>query len=133
MKDRFIKNILLIIVSTCCVACNYCAPIVLNIDNQTNDTIMAKCFLKGSIFDKFASNGLVCLPQSITLFYSDEYHESINNGCDYPLLTKYFVGVYTSSGEKLRKEFWELDNWNCNGSFKQGWKMTFVITEEDLE
>ena len=126
MKDRFIKNILLLVIFICCTACDIYAPVVLNIDNQTNDTIMIKC-LEGIGFES-----LVCLPQSMALFYS-ECDFAIKNGCDYPLLTKNFVGVYTSSGEKLRKEFWKPNNWDCNGSFKYGWEMTFVITEEDLE
>jgi len=43
------------------------------------------------------------------------------------------VIIYSTSGKKIEKAIWNHDNWNCNGSFWNGWHMTFVIKEDDLE
>ena len=128
------KNLFLIIATVfVCVSCGDVIVIYeLNIDNRTNDIIRIR-FSEKSPYHKIFINpdSLIFLPQSKKFLYVGEGYPS-KNGCDYTGILKDQVEVEVYSGKVLTKEIWDVSNWDCVGSFKDGWVQTFVITEEDL-
>lgn len=123
MKCIMLLTALLIVVS----GCDIFAPYILIIDNQTNDTIGI------SFSEKSPYNGIrEVLPESIGVLYEAE-GRATKNGCGYTGINEGEIDIQTSSGRTLKKEIWDVNNWNCNGSFRGGWNLTFVITEDDLE
>ena len=57
----------------------------------------------------------------------------MKNGCGYTGIKENEVNISTTSGRELRKDIWNIDNWECRGAQKDGWNLTFIVTEEDLE
>jgi hypothetical protein len=98
--------------------------ITLNIDNRTNETFVISFPQKRPPFE--------CLPYKVTIFDKVETRKANNFDCT-PHITRDDVEVNTYSGKILKKDIWDGDNWLCNGNKDNGWEMTFVITEDDLE
>jgi len=106
-------------------------PYMLNIDNQSNDTIRVQ-FLKNSPYLNINSDSLFFTPDEQKMLYGAE-GRATKDGCGYTGINKDEVLVTTNTGRVLTKEISDVNNWECSGSYKSGWTMTFVITENDLE
>jgi len=98
-------------------------PITLVVNNTTKDTISITLLSKTYEF--------VSLPNSSKEFYKTEAHPANNFDCDPRIYDE--VETKTNSGKTLKKNFADKNNWNCEGDKHNGWTMTFVITENDLE
>ena len=102
----------------------------LNVDNQTRDTIKI-VFLDNSPYKMVNPDSLYFPPKHKKLLYGAS-GRVIEDGC-YTGIKEKEIKVYTSSGRELRKDIWNVNNWECRGAKMEGWNMTFVITEYDLE
>lgn len=110
--------------------CDIYAPYQMYIDNQTEDTIEV-IFLEGSPYSMIDPSYLTFPPRTKKIFYDIEA-TATKHGCDYTGINEGGVEVHASSGRKLLKNIWDINNWNCQGSFRGGWTQTFIITEADL-
>ena len=99
-------------------------PYSLIIDNKTNDTI--------TIFDKKFNNLFTINPNVKDLFFKTNIRLIYNYDCDPKIQEDDFL-ISTQSGRKLIKNMWIASNWICIGSDKNGWELTFIINEEDLQ
>jgi len=126
------KNLLIFVIGILefCSCGDVFTPFRLYIENQTTDTIKL-VFTKESSLSVVDSTYLVFLPNTKKMLYGAD-HRYVNDGC-YTNITKDNVTVQVSSGKSLVKEIWNIDNWNCTGAKHDGWTLTFVITEVDLE
>jgi hypothetical protein len=107
------------------------APYTVNIDNKTKDSL--KIIFSGeSPYININQDSLIFPPMSKKLLYM-AYGRLMKNGCDYTGIIEEECEVFTSSGRRLKKEIWNVNNWDCNGCFECGWTMNFVIIEDDLE
>jgi hypothetical protein len=111
--------------------CDPYVPYYLNIDNRTTDTIKI-VFLGNSPYIMINSDSLIFPPKYKKMLWGTEGHPT-KDGCSYTGIKKDEIGIYTFSGKKLRKEIWDIKNWDCIGSYDNGWEQTFIITEDDLE
>ena len=112
-------------------SCDVFTPYHLNIDNQTSDTLKI-VFLGKSPYIMVSPDSLIFPPKHKKMLYG-AVGRAIKDGCDYTGIKEDEIKVNTSSGRELRKVIGNVDNWDCKGSYKHGWDMTFVITENDLE
>ena len=123
---------MLVVLTALCFGCgDRDVPYTLHIDNQTGDTIKI-VFLEGSPYKMINPDSLYFSPKQKRLLYGAEGNP-IRNGCDYTGINENEVEIHTSSGRKLQKDIWNVQNWKCEGARKSGWHLTFVITENDLE
>ena len=100
----------------------------MSIDNQTNDVIRM-VFLEKS---PYGPNEFLFPPLQKTTFHDVEGSAS-RDGCSYTGINEDQVMIHSTTGRKLRKEIWNVGNWDCKGSFRLGWEKTFVVTEDDFE
>jgi hypothetical protein len=121
MKKNLIVLILLLNLFGCGDAF---IPITLSIENNTTDSITVMLISKNYIFTSS--------PNSKQVFYKTEARIANNFDCD-PRLSLDSIEVNTISGKVLLKNMKNKNNWNCSGGKNNGWNMTFVITENDLE
>ena len=124
------KIIFIIILVVTCFSCGD-TLYTMYIDNQTSDSIQI-VFLGKSPYIMITPDSLYFPPMQKRLLYGASGRAS-KDGCGYTGIKEEEIKISTFSGKKLRKEIWNVKNWDCNGSFKQGWEMNFVITENDLE
>jgi hypothetical protein len=132
-KKIIMKRIILIsMFMAVCVSCgDSYAPRVAYIDNQTRDTIKIT-FSGKSPYRMIDTNYLYFPPSNKKPLYGAVVRAA-KDGCGYTGIKEGEIEIYTTSGKRLRKDIWNIDNWDCIGSFKQGWEKTFVVTENDLE
>ena len=126
-----IRKAVFIIIAAVCWSCDIYAEYSLSIDNQTRDTIKI-FFLESSSF-KFSCPDTLIFPPLDKIKFFWVMSDAGRGGCGYTRIRKDDVIIYSTSGKKIEKAIWNHDNWNCNGSFWNGWHMTFVIKEDDLE
>jgi hypothetical protein len=110
--------------------CDYSSFLSLNIDNQTNDTIKIVFSEISPYYKTVNSDSLIFYPKCKKMFYGIETMEL--KAC-YTGIKENEIKVYTSSGRKLRKDIWDINNWICNEGYYRDWEVIFVITEEDLQ
>ena len=122
--------LLLVVVIKFSSSCDFYTPYHLIIDNQTSDTLKIS-FLGKSPYVMINPDSLVFPPKHKKVLYEATGAAS-KDGC-YTGIKEDGIKIYISSGKVLQKNIWNVNNWNCNGSFKNGWDMTFVVTENDLE
>jgi hypothetical protein len=101
------------------------------IDNRTGETIKIE-FNEKSPYRIINADYLFFSPNSKKMLYGAVGPAS-KDGCSYTGIKEGQVVIYTLSGRKLKKNIWDITNWDCVGSFNKGWEQTFVITENDLE
>ena len=123
--------IIYIIIAVVCLSCDIYVNYDMYIDNQTSDTIQI-VFLDKSPYATIDPDSLFFPPLHKKLLYCGA-GAPVKNGCNYTGIREEEIKVYSSSGKRLRKDIWNVNNWDCNGSYKQGWEMIFVIREDDLE
>jgi hypothetical protein len=110
------------------------APIKVEINNQTSDTIQIK-FLEKVSYYRIDSDSLISVnPNQKTSLY-EGIGQAINSCREFFKIKKDKLLINFSSGKTLNKDLWDINNWNCKGSntADEGWILTFVITESDLE
>jgi hypothetical protein len=113
------------------VSCDYYTTYTLCIDNKTNDTIVF--YLSGqSKYIHGNNDSIVCLPQINNIYYNVNGRYVKDFTCSSEM-NKDEIKVKIFSGKVLTKNIWESNNWDCNGNNKDGWKMIFIITENDLK
>ena len=123
------KKIISITIAIVCFSCDKYVPYTMYIDNQTNDTIQI-VFLDKSPYKMLNADSLFFPPLQKKLFYNVE-GDPMKEGC-YTGIKEDEVKIVSVLGKSLRKDIWNVKNWICSGNFKDGWKMIFVITENDL-
>ena len=101
------------------------------IDNQSSDTIKI-VFHDESPYTIIRPDYLFFPPLQKKLLWGTSEHP-IKDGCDYTGINEDEVTIYSTSEREIKKAIWEVSNWDCQGSFKDGWILTFVIEEEDLK
>lgn len=102
----------------------------LTIINKTTDTI--KFYFEGTTAYTQGKDSVIVYPLSENNYFHSE-GRPVKNGCEYSGIYPNDVKVVLSSGKSLVKEISNINNWECKGNSKTGWKMTFVINENDLE
>lgn len=101
------------------------------IDNRTNDTIMI--LFSGNTSYTNGIDSILVIPQSKNMYYNTEGRTMKNWNCD-PQINKDEVIVKISNNKTLKKDISNKDNWNCETDKKNTyWKMTFLITMDDIE
>jgi len=127
------KKAALLLITTICLNCgDVYVMYTMYIDNQTKDDTIKIVFLDKSPYTMIMPDYLFFPPMYKKLLYGAEGRE-IKNSCGYTGIKEEEVEVYSCSGKKIRKDIWNIDNWKCSGSKSEGWTLTFVITENDLE
>ena len=125
------KKLAFAIITTICFSCgDSFVPYTLHIDNRTEDTIKI-VFLDGSPYKMINPDTLYFPPKQKKLLYAAE-GRLMKDGC-YTGINENEVEIHTSSERKLRKNIWDVENWECKGARKEGWHLVFVIAENDLE
>ncbi len=126
------KQILIfVLVCFCLISCDKYTSYTVSIDNQTNDT--ATIYFEGQT--KYMQGGLdsvECLPNTNCVYFTVDGRYVSRFTCE-SKMNKDETIVVVSSGKTLTKEIWDSNNWYCSGSNGEGWKITFVITVNDLE
>jgi hypothetical protein len=128
-----VKTIAILLISIVCFRCEYRAIYTMYIDNRTEETVKIE-FNEKSPYSKIYvyPDSLFFPPNSKKMLYGTEGWAT-KDGCSYTGIKEDHVFIYTLSGRKLKKNIWDVTNWDCVGSFNKGWEKTFVITENDLE
>jgi len=125
------KTILILLIALGVIGCDPYVSYYLYIDNRSEDTIKI-VFLEKSPYLMINPDSLVFYPNSKKMLWGAEGTPS-RDGCSYTGINKDEVEFVISSNKKLKKEIWNIKNWNCSGSYNNGWTKTFTINEEDLE
>ena len=119
------KNIILIFsIIWLSMSCDEFVPYEVFIDNQTYDTIYIA-------FNK-VDHTYTCLPNSTIPIYQTEGRIQSHYDCD-PRLSYWEAEVKLNNGKKCKKDILNKDNFICEGKRRQGWKLTFIVTEDDIE
>jgi len=110
------------------------APIKVGIDNQTSDTIQIK-FLEKNSYYRIDSDSLIFVNPNQKTFLYQGIGQAINSCREFFKIEKDKLLINFSSGRALKKNLWDINNWNCKGSntAEDGWTLIFVITESDLK
>ncbi len=110
------------------------APIKLEINNQTSDTIEIKFLEKVPYYRTDSDFQIFVNPNQKASLY-EGIGQAINSCREFFKIEKDKLLINFSSGRTLKKDLWDINNWNCKGSNtdKEGWTLTFVVTESDLE
>jgi len=128
MKKLTIVLIVLLIVFW---GCDFYGFHSLSVDNRTNDTIKVVFIDKSPYKMIVEPDSLYFPPLQKKMFYG-VLAGATRYGCDYTGIKKDEIEIYTLSGKKLKKDIWNVNNWDCKGSFRSGWEKTFIIIEDDL-
>jgi len=127
MKKIFIILLLFIIgLSSCGDVYTHYSLIV---DNQSMDTIII-IFSGKSPYIMINPDSLIFYPKHDKVLFETE-GRAMKDGC-YTGIKENEINIFALSGKKLQKDIWNVNNWNCSGSYKNDWKMTFIITDDDL-
>jgi hypothetical protein len=132
MKTRkiFIGVVISILVAILFVNCDEYARYTTSVNNQTNDTVKIFFHAKSAYVQR--TDSVVCIPYTENIYFDIEGRVLKNIDCD-PYIKENEVKVVVSGGKILKKNITDKNNWICSGSRKQQVKITFVITENDLE
>ena len=113
------------------MSCDKYSDYQMIIDNRTNDTIMI--LYNGNTSYTNGTDSILVKPQSKNMYYNSEGWTMKNWNCD-PQINKDEVVVKISDNKTLKKDISNKDNWNCETDKKNTyWKMTFIITMDDIE
>lgn len=113
------------------MSCDEYSDYQMIIDNRTNDTIMI--LYNGNTSYTNGTDSILVKPQSKNMYYNAEGRTMKNWNCD-PQINKDEVNVKISNSKTLKKDISNKDNWNCETDKKNTyWKMTFIITMDDIE
>lgn len=124
------KIIFIFIIAIMCGCGDVYTSYDLTIVNKTTDTI--KFYFTGTTAYTQGKDSVIVYPLSENNYFHLEGHPT-KNACDYNGIYPNDVRVVVSNGKSLVKEISNIDNWECEGNRKIGWKMTFVINDSDLE
>jgi hypothetical protein len=113
------------------ISCDEYSDYQMIIDNRTNDTILI--LYKGNTSYTNGTDSVLVKPQSENMYYNSEGRTMKNWNCD-PQVIRDEVIVKISGNKTLKKDISNMDNWNCETDTNNTyWKMTFIITMDDIE
>ena len=100
-----------------------------SINNMSSDTIIIFNSLKE--YRGIDVDTIICLPDSESVFFNCTLHYQPLEPYNTPIIREGSV-IYTNSGRKLVKIFFDDESWDFIINSKQEW-LIFTITESDLE
>lgn len=131
MKTTIAIIVSLVIFMCLCLSCgDEYTTYTSSIDNQTSDTIYIS--FSGNTAYAQSRNSITCLPYVNNIYYKANGRILKKIDCD-PQISSDEVNIETSSGRSLKKDISDEDNWVCDGNNKDGWVMTFIVSESDIE
>ena len=103
------------------------------IDNQTSSDTIKIVFFDKSPYAMIFPDSLYFPPLRKKLLYGGGGRPE-KDWCNYTRIKEDQIKIYSTSGKKIKKDIWNVNNWDCQESYKlSSWEKTFVITEDDLE
>lgn len=124
------KTIFIFIIAFICSCGDVNIMYDLTIVNKTSDTIIL--YFTGTTAYTQGRDSVIVYPLSENNYFHSE-GRPVEDACGYTGIYPSDVKVVTASGKSLTKEISNVNNWQCDGNSKIGWKMTFVINESDLK
>jgi hypothetical protein len=124
----YIAACTVLIVLTACNGGSY-TSYTMSIDNRTQETL--KIVYSRDTMARGGKDSIICIPKKDNVYYRVETRaeETVKD----PLLCNAKTNIEVTNGRVLKKDISDSSNWLVAGNNLDGWKLTFVVTEDDIE